>query len=606
MWKSNFFKRLPLQRKMMLSFALPVIIIALIGMTLAFQKNYSSSRRNIEFSVNQTGQQAVSFLKSYFQTMSDISDLLERNTSIRDVVFGESFLDEKTGREEYEEYQQLYTAIEDINIGFPGYRISIFLPDSVRYTANRYHIYPETELTDSDRYHSMEDQIEQGRSVFIFGEERNLGSGENTTYNALNLYRKVRGTEGGAFYISRVSIRADVISTILQNAGITGKEVAVLIDENGQAVPGFSESFPEEVVENIEVNTSGTSGPLMQMTQIQNVTYYYLLSDVIYPSEWRLLLAVPEAEIARQARRNIYYMLPILMLVILSIVLHSYLTARYYNMRLEELAKHMQQIQEGNLNAEYKVMPDSEDEFDKIAGGFNYMAEHIRRLMQEHYRMGKSVKSSELRALQAQINPHFLYNTLDLVNWMAMDFGTTEIADIAQNLARFYRLSLNRGRSILSIDEEIQHVQAYVNIENFHFSDAIRLDVNAEPKVLELGCPNIILQPFVENAIVHGIAEDNTIESCNIRINVEEKDGTVVFTIRDDGPGMSPEQAAELENAELNQATKGYGVKNINFRLKLYFGEEYGVHYESSPGCGTTVTTRIPAMSVTEMEELVR
>ncbi len=606
MWKSDFIKRLPLQRKMMLSFALPVVVIAVIGMAVAFQRLYASSRTNIEFSINQTGQQAASFLESYFQTMTDISDLLERNTTIRDVVFGESFLAEKTGREEYEEYQRLYSAIEDINIGFPSYRIGIFLPDSVRYTANRYHIYPTTELSASDRYIRIEDQVEKGTPVFSFDSERSLSSAENKQYNALTLYRKARGTDEDAFFISKVSINADVISNILRNASITGDEIAILVDKNGQTMLSPSDVFFEEHIDNIEGDTSAAPGQLMQMTEIQGIRYYYLLSDVIYPSEWRLLLAVPAAVVARQTRQSVFYLLPILMLVILSITVFSYLIARYYNMRLEELATHMQQIQEGNLNAEYKVTPDSGDEFDKIAGGFNYMAERIRGLMQEHYRMGKSVKSSELRALQAQINPHFLYNTLDLVNWMAMDFGTTEIADIAQNLARFYRLSLNRGRSILSIDEEIQHVQAYVNIENFHFSDAIRLDVNAAPETLELGCPNIILQPFVENSIVHGIAEDNTISSCNIWINVDKKDDTVVFTIKDDGPGMSAEQAAELENADLNQATKGYGVKNINFRLKLYFGEEYGVHYESSPGCGTTVITRIPAMSVTEMEEMIR
>ena len=587
---------------MMISFALPVIIIAAIGMAVAFQRLYASSRTNIEFSINQTGQQAVSFIESYFQTMTDISDLLESDTEIRDIVFSESFTEEKTRGEAYEEYQRLYSAIEDINVGFPNYRIGIYLPDSIKYTTNRYHIYPESELRERADYPSI---TETGDSIFAFGKERTMASVENSPYNALTLFRKVQDLKGDAYYITKVSIKADVVSTILHNASIRDDEIAILLDQSGKIMFSTPGDLPETDMKEIDLNTDGSHNQPMRFATIGNQRYYFLLSDTIYPSGWKLLLAIPAEEIVRQTRESISYMVPVLLLVLLSIIVFSYLMARYYNSRLEDLALHMQQLQEGNLNTGYLAVPDSNDEFDKITNGFNYMAERIRGLMQEHYRMGKSVKSSELRALQAQINPHFLYNTLDLVNWMAMDFGTTEIAEIAQNLARFYRLSLNRGRSILSIDEEIQHVQAYVNIENFHFSDAIHLTVNAEPDVLGLGCPNIILQPFVENAIVHGIAEDNTIESCNIAIHVEKADAVVVFTIIDDGPGMSAEQAAELENAELDQMTKGYGVKNINFRLKLYFGEEYGVHYKSEPGCGTTVTTKIPAMTVEEMEELI-
>ena len=140
---------------MMISFALPVIIIAAIGMAVAFQRLYASSRTNIEFSINQTGQQAVSFIESYFQTMTDISDLLESDTEIRDIIFSESFTEEKTRGEAYEEYQRLYSAIEDINVGFPNYRIGIYLPDSIKYTTNRYHIYPESELRERADYPSI-------------------------------------------------------------------------------------------------------------------------------------------------------------------------------------------------------------------------------------------------------------------------------------------------------------------------------------------------------------------------------------------------------------------------------------------------------------------
>ena len=188
-----------------------------------------------------------------------------------------------------------------------------------------------------------------------------------------------------------------------------------------------------------------------------------------------------------------------------------------------------------------------------------------------------------------------------------MDYGETEIAEIAQNLARFYRLSLNHGRNVLTIGEELDHVQAYVNIENFHFVGAICLNIHTENDTNLLGCPNIILQPFVENAIVHGIGEIQEIKSCNIEIRISKIHGgkDILFTISDDGPGMKPNLIYELEHAELSQATRGYGIKNIIFRIKLYFGENYGVHYSSDGRSGTTAQITIPAMQPEDMEKLI-
>ncbi len=139
--------------------------------------------------------------------------------------------------------------------------------------------------------------------------------------------------------------------------------------------------------------------------------------------------------------------------------------------------------------------------------------------MQQQYKSGKAVKSAQLKALQAQIKPHFLYNTLDLINWEAMDHGAPEIAEIAKSLARFYRISLNRGQQVVTIEQELRHVEAYVKIQNHHFDGAISLKTDVPEELLPLGCINIILQPLVENSIMHGIAEIPYIQECNVSIS---------------------------------------------------------------------------------------
>ena len=231
------------------------------------------------------------------------------------------------------------------------------------------------------------------------------------------------------------------------------------------------------------------------------------------------------------------------------------------------------------------------------------MTDSLQKLMRQQYRSGKAVKSAELRALQAQINPHFLYNTLDLINWEAFEHDAPEISEIAQNLARFYRISLNKGRPVVTIREELEHVSAYVSIENRHFDGSISLAIDVPEEIQALGCINIILQPFVENSIMHGIAQDPSWGKCSIRVSARQEDGDILFTIEDDGPGMTPEQIDAIFEKNTTQRTSGYGVKNIQSRIRLSFGEDYGVTYDTARKTGTAVFARIPALTPEELEK---
>ena len=289
--------------------------------------------------------------------------------------------------------------------------------------------------------------------------------------------------------------------------------------------------------------------------------------------------------------------------MIVVIVLMSYFLSSYYVGRLKKLNSEMAGLESGNLNANLPIATEG-DEIEEIYHNFNGMVQEVQRLMQEHYKLGKEVKMAEVRALQAQINPHFLYNTLDLINWISMDYGAEEIGTLTWNLARFYRLSLNHGKSLISIGEEIEHVEVYVNIENYHFDNAISLEVDVPEELKSYACLNIILQPFVENAIVHGIAEDPKIESCEIQIGARREENDIIFSVQDDGPGVNVEQMQKETQQDIRKAQHGYGVRNINFRLKLCFGEKYGVTYKESEK-GTHVEIKIPLMTMEEAEEKI-
>jgi two-component system sensor histidine kinase YesM len=220
----------------------------------------------------------------------------------------------------------------------------------------------------------------------------------------------------------------------------------------------------------------------------------------------------------------------------------------------------------------------------------------FEQLVEDKYRLGQAVKQLELKALQAQINPHFLYNTLDLINWMSAKYKAEEIRALVSALSKFYKLSLSGGEDTVRVRGELEHVQAYVQIQNMRYADCIRLILNVPEPLLDYPILKLVIQPLVENAIFHGIrhkADENGI----IEINGEIQNEVLCLHVRDDGVGMPEERVNGILSAHPHTENHhGYGVRNIDERLRLRYGAGFGLSFRSAPGEGTTVTVRIPAV----------
>jgi len=262
--------------------------------------------------------------------------------------------------------------------------------------------------------------------------------------------------------------------------------------------------------------------------------------------------------------------------------------------RLQKLMNQMEKVEKGDFD-NAKILPENNDEIGKLALSFNYMVDKIAVLMEERYRLGKEIKNLELKALQAQINPHFLYNTLDLINWMSVRANVPEISRIIESLSRFYRLSLSKGEDLVTIKNELEHVKAYVEIQNMRFGDNIKLQINVPEEIHNYVMPKLILQPIVENSIIHGILEKEQ-EKGTIKIYGKLQEKEINLFIEDNGVGMSEEKIIQILTTSSSNEPHGYGVKNINERLKLYYGADYGLTYKSRPGMGTIAIIRIPAI----------
>jgi two-component system sensor histidine kinase YesM len=302
-------------------------------------------------------------------------------------------------------------------------------------------------------------------------------------------------------------------------------------------------------------------------------------------------MIVPYSDILKSSNNMRDRLILIFCLVVPITFVLSFFVAGSATKRLRRLILHARKVKNGNFRI--APLPVNQDEIGELTYNFNVMVENVSRLMEETYSLGREVKNKELKALQAQINPHFLYNTLDLINIMAIESGNGEISKVVDRLALFYRLSLSNGSETVTLDSELRHVESYISIQNMRFGNSIGFTEEV-PLALQ-GCevPKIMLQPLVENAILHGIMEKES-EKGGIHVTAREENGDLVISISDDGIGMSTEALAAILTKAVSKRTGGFGIRNIEERIQLNYGPLYGLSFDSTLGEGTTVHIRIP------------
>ena len=241
------------------------------------------------------------------------------------------------------------------------------------------------------------------------------------------------------------------------------------------------------------------------------------------------------------------------------------------------------------------------DEIGVLTDTYNYMTEEINDLMNSQEKASEDLRLAEFRALQAQINPHFLYNTLDMINWLSRTGRKEDVTKAVQTLSRFYKLTLSKRGLMNTIEEELEHTELYVELQNMRYDDCVSFVVDVPDELSEYTIPKLTFQPIVENAWLHGIM-DKEEKSGNILLTGWRQGGDIVFLISDDGIGIPPEKLesilAEGKGDSMANGTSDsvhIGVYNTNLRLKRLYGDSYGLTFLSSPGTGTEVTIKIPA-----------
>lgn len=322
-------------------------------------------------------------------------------------------------------------------------------------------------------------------------------------------------------------------------------------------------------------------------------------------SSWRLALVQPKKELYEETDQLRLYTFTIIGLSILLALIISWVVYSGIASPVLKLSRGMKKLSHGELNVQIDTK--RKDEFGFLIQSFNRMVSVQKHLIEDHYEQQLRLTTTELKFLQSQINPHFLYNTLDSIYWTAKNYEAEEISEMVMNLSKFFRLSLNKGREVFSIEESVTHLHYYIRIQQLRFLDNFTVEYHLEEESKGIPILKLLLQPLVENAIIHGMEGKSSGGSLVIASRIERQK-FVNISVQDNGPGVEAQrlqyirQELNLMGARsvpsLSQDEENikdlFGLRNVFTRMRLYYGNEADMTIESTPGTGTIVTISIP------------
>ena len=522
-------------------------------------------------------------LQSYLQqSVSSMDRTLDGYNSLSDYIAFDRTLAEVFSMEygtPYEQYEQLTQKVDPI-LRTASYfhggmqQITIYTDNGmVKHDTT---VAPVSEIEETDWYQKTLEH--PGLNWFVNYQEKTLFSARKLAFSGAR-----EGVNILYMDVDYQKLFTPYAETLISECGL------YITDQDGKLV------FEESRFSGKNQNYDLTYSEFLEQRD-RGSTDYIILCEQSNTTGWTVWLYQPVGR-AGEAMRPIGVMAGVTILIcIFAAVLAYFITSGMVSSRIERLTHFMQEVQEGSMDMQMES--DDRDEIGMLYRGFGSMMKRIRTLINEVYLSKITQKEAELKALQAQINPHFLYNTLSLINWKALAAGEEDISRMTLALSTFYRTALNRGRNVLQVETELSNTRAYLEIQSMLHDGDFDYEIEAQTEILQCESLNLILQPLVENAIHHGI-EEKTDGRGKITVRGWKEDNCVWFMVEDNGVGMEQEVADKI----LTMESKGYGVRNVDERIRLCYGEKYAMKVESVVGKGTKMTIHFPARRLTDIQK---
>ena len=399
--------------------------------------------------------------------------------------------------------------------------------------------------------------------------------------------------EGEAAWFS-LDLSFSSISSYINNVSIGQRGYCFLMDREGNIVYHPQQQL---LYAGLKDEDTESLASLEDGTYVADTVIYCVNS--IQDSDWRVVgVSYVDEMVNRNVTEMIHLSCLLAVVVLAAAVLTSWLLFRLLGHPLRGLADAMERFEADADHFTYRPVGGTR-EVQELSNSFEHMVLRIQQLMTTVREEEVNLRKTELKALQAQINPHFLYNTLDSIAWMCEQGRNTDAVKMVHALARLFRISISKGHELIPISKEIEHAESYLQIQKYRYKNQFTYEFQVDPECLDYYCNKITLQPIIENAINHGL--DLLVEEGRITVQVCQDGEDILFFVQDNGVGMSEEQLRTILQHDPKDRT-GIGIKNVNDRLKIYFGKQYGLHISSELDVGTCVEIRMPKIKEGDYE----
>ena len=361
--------------------------------------------------------------------------------------------------------------------------------------------------------------------------------------------------------------------------GLMLKDGAGLVLSDAEGEPVYASAGTEEF-------TGYETAETFDQIKLQGTSYYLFVNE-IPETKWKSFCFVPVKNLEVHDPGILRATFLHLILAAILCLMMSGILCRWLLGPLQNLQKSIHRVEEGNFTME--VGTEAQDEVGQLTNAFGAMTRKLNVLVNEVYRSQIIQKEAEFKMLQAQLNPHFLYNTLSFINWSALKAGEKEIAKISRDISSFYRTALNSGRAVTTVEEELLNAKSYISIQLALHSNGfdVEYDIEEECRPCEVICN--VLQPLIENALEHGIDKKREGRG-RLSITAKVRDESLILAVADNGPGFG----RKVDEEVMKKDSKGYGLKNVNDRIRIYYGEEYGLSIYSEEEKDTRIEIMVP------------
>ena len=480
----------------------------------------------------------------------------------------------------------------------PDCDIRVYFQDSFPYFNNASRYFTYSSIEEEDWFKRVYSTYRQNRSSFFILSSQELSGekSEDTPYMSIARVMPDKNYYPSPLAILRLDFPESYLNEAINPNNFDNALTFLVSDETNRLV-SLSSASTKSLYRELTLSRPVPDSDTLDSWHRYRLdgTDYFVIRQTLPSYPLTLITMLPSKSLLSEyyLHRNFTFLIGGILLVFCLFL--STVLAKTMSGRIIRLTSRMKQVKKGELISLPSSIIQGKDEIGELTSTYNYMIHAMEDLIEKEYLLGQETKNAELKILQAQINPHFLYNTLDMIQWFAEEGMLSQIEESVSSLATFYRLSLSNGKEFISLREEMEHVRSYIRLQKLRFPDTFLYEEELDEGLLDYLLPKTTLQPLVENAITHGLQESKRIPG-HLLIKIEKEEGkNIRISILDDGAGMkNPPRPTPNSGTSRENSGHGFGIPNVSSRLTLLYGPGYGVVFEQNIPEGTIAIVRIP------------